>query len=222
MKADNSINSIIIGTVLVILSPVIAVVIRMSFLLLAGYDVDKDPKDLAQEIFEEGGSVTRCMHLQWSLPGMGPTLEQQRHRCVLEYADIAKDPSACELLMPSSYGWSCLGVSQISADSCSIDFKKTVSWPIDALNNKWETESFSKCLHSDTGNTTRDSCCYLLRLTSDPAISDCSRFNNDENFMNLCLSQLALKEGNEILCKEITDRNKRAICVMQARYVHTE
>jgi hypothetical protein len=120
-------KKIIIGTGLVIISPLIAVIIRLSFLLLAGYDVDKDPKDLAREIFEGGGSVARCMHLQWSLPGMGPTLEQQRHRCVLEYADMAKDPSACELLMPSSYGLNCVGAAE-DFEPCVMlaDGKETV------------------------------------------------------------------------------------------------
>src|SRR3989344_4294718 len=40
-------------------------------------------------------------------PAMGPTIGSKRSLCVYKVAQIKKDPSVCELLMPSRYGLDC-------------------------------------------------------------------------------------------------------------------
>jgi hypothetical protein len=39
----------------------------------------------------------------------GPTRSERRRECIFEYASITHNPSACNLLLPSEYGMSCIG-----------------------------------------------------------------------------------------------------------------
>lgn len=221
-----NLRNILWPVVLVALLPVIALILWIAFaivhgtaLRLLGYEVDVDPKTLAHEIYKSGDSVQRCRNLRQAVPTMGPSLEDKIMRCVFEYASIAKDPLACEGLMPSSYGWSCLSGAQATPDACSVDYEKEVSWIVNGSPLEWKTVSKEGCSANPTSDERQDSCCYILDLSSNPNINDCSRFEGKTDFMNLCLSQLAVKTGNESLCSDITDSNKKDICIVQARYV---
>jgi len=174
------------------------------------------PWDLAQYLADNGRDPRECLDLIF-IEIMSPSQAEQQALCVFEYAKITKDPSACELLMPSSYGWSCLGVAQATRDECSIDYAKEVSWVIEGTENDWKTASFNTCINTRTSDDQQNSCCYILQLTSDPNINDCSQFAEHKNYLDLCNSQLALKTKNPSLCGDITDSNKKAICEVQAR-----
>src|SRR3990167_3558639 len=66
--------------------------------------------EVARNLVERGNSVRECEKVRvmpWNM--IGPTESQQRGMCIYEYAKLTKEPSACELLMPSSYGLSCVG-----------------------------------------------------------------------------------------------------------------
>ena len=68
----------------------------------------------------EGGSANECLKFRSpTFDIMTPSRGEHVGMCVREYAELTKDPSACELLMPSSYGLDCGGgglkVNQISA-----------------------------------------------------------------------------------------------------------
>ncbi|MBU0458068.1 hypothetical protein KJ652_06565 [Patescibacteria group bacterium] len=67
-----------------------------------------DAEQLAQIFVDEGKSANNCLKIIRFFPNY-PPLGVIQSGCIHEYASLTKDPSACELLLPSSYGWSCLG-----------------------------------------------------------------------------------------------------------------
>lgn len=207
-------RTIIISISGLILSPLIVVIIRSAVLQVAGYDVDKDPKDLAQEIFEEGGSVTRCINLQWSLPAIGPTLDNQRSRCVLEYADIAKDPKACELIMPSNYGLSCVGAAE--------DFEPCVMLADDKETVKGEgiETAFHEC---ETGhNEIRDHVCCKMAKVLFTENKNCEIFAAGP-LKDQCNHIVAVQTGDLKLCTAIqNDRNRKGCEVIVNAYANKQ
>ena len=101
------------GTIVAI--PVILVLLLLGrgiALQMMGYPVDIPPSDLAEAIASEGGDPLLCRRLQQTVPTMGPSLTEKRMLCFYLLAQKLKDPNVCELLMPSEYGWSCLGVAR--------------------------------------------------------------------------------------------------------------
>src|SRR3989338_9229134 len=101
---------IMFGTIVAI--PVILVLLLLGrgiALQMMGYPVDIPPSDLAETIAAEGGDPLLCRRLQQTVPTMGPSLTEKRMLCFYLLAQKLKDPNVCELLMPSEYGWSCLG-----------------------------------------------------------------------------------------------------------------
>ncbi len=206
---------------LLLLAMFIGIFIVIPFLMsLLGFYPNGIGWKVAKEIVEKNGKANDCkkiIHLI-SQP-LSPTEGEQRSNCIYEYAKLTKDPSACELLMPSSYGWSCLGGAQATADACSVDYGKEVSWLTGPdIYRDWATATMDECTRGTVVGQKGKSCCYILRLTSEPGVDDCSRFENDEPLMNFCMSQLAMKKGDPNLCVSIADQNKRVICELQAKY----
>lgn len=186
-------------------------------LRLSGFYIN-EPGWYVGEIAAEKGNPYICKKLFVLGFSFGPTGSSRRKECIHRYAKITKNPKACELILPDSYGWSCLGVAQATADACSVDYNKEVSWKVsDELYHEFETATMSECLENKVVSQMGQACCYVLRLTSDPEINDCSRFNGNDALMNICISQLAMKKADDSLCAIITDENKRQICEVQAR-----
>ena len=70
--------------------------------------VNQVPWELAEYLTEHHRPPSDCFDLIW-FEIMSPTAAEQRALCVYTYASLTHDPAACELLMPSEHGWSCLG-----------------------------------------------------------------------------------------------------------------
>lgn len=150
---------------------------------------------------------------------MSPSEAEQQALCVYEYAKLTKDPSACELLLPSSYGWDCLRAAQATADACSFDYGKNVAWRLgDDVYDPWKNATIEECKNDKNLSAQGQKCCYIFQLEKDPEDDACSRFAGEEKFMNTCLAELATRKKNPTLCKEITDDNKRVICELRAKY----
>lgn len=211
----NSKKTFILGGIAFLLAPFWL----PSILSILGWYVNTPAWEAAQMIVEDGKDVNACKRIiimPWRV--FSPSTADQRIDCIGEYAALTKDPTACEKLMPSSLGWSCLGRAQTTADACSTDYKREVSWKIGKDVYDWDSATFDECKNGTEKSTDGIKCCYILKLQSDPQINDCSQFKNDQAFMNTCLSELALKTGNQELCKGVTDENKRVICELQAKY----
>jgi hypothetical protein len=210
-------KTILIGITVIILSPIIIVLGRSTLLQLAGYDVDKDPKDLAQEIYDEGDSVSRCINLQWSLPTMGPTLDDQRSRCVLEYADIAKDPKACQLIMPSNYGLTCVGYAE-DPHPCSY-VHDDIFWEDNGVKEKTNMEN---CAKDEQKSFTGAACCLIANISRNENENDCSSLVSDERLFNQCVYMLAFKKRDPSLCGQISKRRTKDACEVMTKAVRDD
>lgn len=194
---------------------VIAILIPIG-MMLVGYRVNADSKELAQEAVKKGNPELCANIINYGL--LGPSTGESRSHCVYTYAKISKDPIACELLMPSPYGWSCLGAAKEEGDACDINYGRDVSWWMDSVYEKPRIATMKECKEGIEKSEKGRNCCYILQVTSEMNVNDCSRFQGNDPFMNLCLSQLALKKKSPDLCQRINNENKRTICQLQAKY----
>ena len=151
-----------------------------------------------------------------------PTVESIRRGCIYLVANIRQDPTACELLLPGDYGWSCLGAASSDLDVCGVDFEREVSWNTGDRKNDadWHSLSFSECSSRKNLAGQAADCCYLLRLASEEDVNDCTRFEGRPDYKDLCLEKLALKKRDSNLCTAINSTNRKRKCELQAKYAH--
>ncbi len=140
-----------------------------------------DAELIAQKIVSEDRNVNDCLKIKSFLPTY-PSIGSIRSFCVRKYAELAQDPSACALLMPSEYGMDCIG---------NIWGKI-----IDNSNCHWYKNNEVRCF---TGKE-------LV-----PHIYDCSE-KNIANFPDECSHRLAFKKKDTNLCLDIQNSILRAIC----------
>src|SRR5688572_5716417 len=89
----------------IILAPIV--------LRIIGYYHNGIGWEVAKLIIERRGQAGDCKKIIHITPQLfAPSEGEQRASCVYEYAKLSKDPTACELLMPSRYGLDCVGVAQ--------------------------------------------------------------------------------------------------------------
>ncbi|MBU1956904.1 hypothetical protein KJ680_00700 [bacterium] len=101
---------------------VLLLILVPLFMILVGYKVNNDSGEVA-EIAAREGNIELCDKIiNYGI--FGPPSDESRMHCVYRYASLTKDPSACDLLMPSSYGWSCLGAARKKGEICSINYNK--------------------------------------------------------------------------------------------------
>lgn len=202
---------------LILLSPIIVIILWIAFaivhgttLRVLGYEVDKDPIELAQEIYDSEDSVKRCRNLRQAVPTMGPTNDAKIMRCVFEYASIAKDPLACEGLMPSDYGWNCLGAAEV-AQPCIFNFispKKVqgngIDVPMDTCTNKnssaWQNE-----------------CCVIAREVHLGGNNSCDSLELPASFKDQCFYESAIRNIDFEVCSSISNENIRNGCEVGVR-----
>ena len=94
---------------LIVLALLIAPFIAWPVLNSFGYHVNATGWQVAK-IAAKKHDVRICESIIFVLPEtLGPSLAEQRALCIYEYAQLTKDPAACELLLPREYGLSCIG-----------------------------------------------------------------------------------------------------------------
>lgn len=76
---------------------------------LLGYRVNASASDVAA-LAAKSGNVALCKTIM-HYGILGPPTDDWRNTCIYEYAKLAKDASACELLLPSEYGMSCISAA---------------------------------------------------------------------------------------------------------------
>lgn len=189
-------------------------------LQLAGFYVNQPGWKVA-EVAAKNKDVKLCSKI-WIMPwkaAFSPSSFDQMETCIHEYASITHDPTVCELLMPSDYGWSCLGTARKEGDACDINYNRDVTWTLGSVYDTPYRATIKECKEGIEKTKKGKDCCYILQLTSEPDINDCYRFQANTPFMNLCLSQLAMKQKKAEICAGISDDNKRVICELQAKWV---
>jgi len=122
--------------------------------------------------------------------------------CVRKYAELTKDPSACELLMPSNYGWSCLGAAEeLNARMCWFDFGKNAK--------KVGENTMPECGGSPD---VADRCCSMAEALFVKRVSSCDAFVDATILHDQCLEELAQREKDIEICSSISNDNVRSGC----------
>jgi len=160
--------------------------------------------DVAKTIVEKDGNVYDCKKIIHPIAEpMSPTAGEQRSSCIHEYAKLTKDPSACELLMPSNYGWDCVGVAE-DFDPCIMlaDSNKTVK------GQGIET-TYEEC-SSDDSDAQTHVCCKMARILYENE-TDCTTFP-EGSLKDQCHHIRGVKEIDANQCNQIENERNRTGC----------
>ncbi len=184
-------------------------------MMLLGYKVNTLSDELARKLVDGQKSPQACMKIiNYGL--LGPSSGESRAHCVKRYAEYAKDPSACELLMPSSYGLSCVGGAIEARRTCNV-MTDTVSWWEDEKNDVVGRVTLASCQADDaSGTEKRNQCCLIARVTRVRSENDCSSLSSDKALHDECLAAQAFKNRDVSTCQEIQDINLRSACAVRA------
>ena len=195
---------------------ILPIVIYVSYgicLTLLGYELGQSPEQLAEKLVQENRPASDCDLLRTLDVLMRPTTDELQARCIRVYARLKKDPSACELLMPSSYGLSCIGAAAKNKP-CRFDDQKNVIWN----DGEYHEVPFDQC-SKDTGSDLGNMCCKAAVAKFDPAFIDgCSQFQSyDPLLADYCQYEVSRKELDPSLCKKIDDNNLQAACLLEVQ-----
>jgi len=170
--------------------------------------------EVARNLVEHGNSVQECEKVRvmpWNM--IGPTESQQRSLCIHEYAKITKDPSACELLMPSQYGWSCLGgAEKPNSRMCWFDFSPNPP-VVGSGNNK---VAFPSC-SSNPGELRQSRCCEMARILYIDQEEHCDLLKDSDILFDQCQELLAQRNRDVSQCSKIHDNHVRSACEVKTR-----
>lgn len=198
------------------------VVLPLTYALVAyvvlsifGYHPDAIGQELARELAKSGGDPRECFQIIHPLPHpFSPTAGEQRGNCIYEYAKLTRDPSACELLMPSEYGWDCLGAVK------SELWKGLGCGSTEENINCGAYDVFSKNLGiSDCTiyekRVLRDWCHEERTATLNDAY-ECNEISPDPpGLREACQRRYAFKLRNPALCTKISDEKRRTLCEIE-------
>ena len=146
---------------------------------------------------------------------MSPTQAEQQALCVFEYAKFTKDPSACELLMPSSYGLYCIGAAEESLPCDVTSVKYSVYWRDGDIEH---TEGVKSCMQPNKNRSPLgNQCCLVAQVTWLKDKNDCSTLKNNIPVYDHCLYALAWKSKDPSYCEQMTSANPRAACFVQTK-----
>ena len=205
--SKNIVALALVGTVIVIAIPILFILLGYSLA-----DSMYDAEQLANEFVSEGKSAESCLKIKTIVPTY-PPLGVIQSGCIYEYAKLSKDPTACELLLPSSYGWSCLGASEEPNQRwCWFDFGPNPP----QVGRRNVHASFEQCHNIDELQQSR--CCELADVLYVNRTTLCTQFSNAPvELQNQCLELLARRDRNITLCESITSNNLRVSCEVAVR-----
>ena len=176
------------------------------------------PWELAEYLVEKNRPASECFDLHW-FEILSPTQAEQRALCVYEYAKRKKDPSACELLMPSNYGWSCLGAAEEPNQRwCWFDFGKDPA----IVGRGAISIAMPECKNNP--KSMRDNkCCELAMALYINHEQHCKAFEQGpQKLHDQCLELLANRERNMNYCSSIISANVKAACEVSTRALEAD
>ena len=179
------------------------------------YEHARSPEILAEKLIEEGRGAEDCFLFRTFDIGPRPTTYEMQMRCVYTYAKLTQDPTACELLLPSDYGWSCLGAVEeklflgdpcyysSTKDSlyCNKDFSEgelTIEHP--------QMEDCSAYLRKDLQEW-----CHFERTLRMEDIYECDVISHRVVYDN-CQYNYAFKNRDAKSCSQIKDTQRKEFC----------
>lgn len=138
----------------------IIIIIPIGMMIL-GYRVNMDSKELAQEAAREKDPTICANIINYGF--LGPSTGESRSHCVYTYAKLANDPTACSLIMPSDYGLNCINQS---IDNVVKDFPGSEKIDIDANCSIYNS------------NPIRKDYCYFSQAHRSKDLDTCKAINN--------------------------------------------
>lgn len=168
--------------------------------------------DLAHHLVWRGLPSSDCGKLIDIDMFMGPSDFEKQSECVREYARITQDPRACEPLLPSKPGWSCLGVATKNR-VCSVMAGADSQVRGDGLR-----VPLAECV---TGSPEVQShpCCRAVLIGKVRAFTSCDELKEQPEFYEECLYRLAMKNKDVETCAQITDDNLRVSCSVSTQAI---
>jgi hypothetical protein len=196
--------AVILGVIL------LAPVSTYAYYLLRGFHVGVGTgysAKVSNWIVENGHSVEECYKIRISPFALfpGPESHTLVSGCIMGVARKAKDPSACELLMPDAIGWECLQQST-EKQPCLFDFQTIpqvrgngISAPLDSCN-------------SGTTEVKENFCCVVGRSVFLDAQPSCDSQQLPATFSDQCYFEMAKKERKVEVCSKVSNANLRRAC----------
>ena len=171
-----------------------------------------DAEELAKQFAEEGRGAEACLKIKTFFPTY-PPLAVLQAGCIHEYASLTKDPAACELLMPSSYGISCLG-GAMNFLPCKIYSKEEIRW---SDGNSGFQTTLQECVNSvDSPLDKRGQCCLISINTYVRSMNDCFPLLSDKEMFDQCQYEVSVKNHDASTCSPIFNENIRSACTVEA------
>jgi len=191
----------------IILSPLWLYLLYGFVLVLAGYEVTSDETALAEKLVQGGRPAKDCLLLRTIDLGPRPTTQELKASCIHRYAELTKDPTACELLMPSDYGWSCLGAAmKPNSRLCWFNFSPD---PAEVGSGDMRV-TLPECAQNPSALPGR--CCELAGILYLDTEQNCNSVKDSPIVYDQCLELLARSQRNITLCTDISSDHIRSAC----------
>jgi len=171
-----------------------------------GYKINAHSDELA-EIAAKNKNVMICTKII-NIGLLGPSSGESRMHCIKRYAELTKDPSACELLMPSSYGLSCTGAAKDFKRPCALGNDRSVS------GNGMDA-TLAECVQG-TAEEQMASCCTIAKARFITSFNDCSGLDENQDIKDQCYYSLAFKNHDPESCASIQHENLKKACIVDA------
>jgi len=174
------------------------------------------PWRLAEYLAENHRSYRECLDLVW-LEIMSPTATEQKALCIYEYAKLTQDPTACELLLPSDYGWDCLGnVASLlnTGFGCSSYATGEILCSSGIQGKNIGVNDCTNYREPDLRNW-----CLGERTRTIPGVNDCDKMPSDPLILrDECQRWYAYKQKDASLCSVIQSKGLQKICELKIKY----
>ncbi len=179
-----------------------------------GYELTGSPTTLANILVKEGRPAEDCFLFRTIDVLPRPTTRQLQARCVYEYAEKMKDPTACELLLPSEYGLACLskvgGLLQTGIRCHIFTGEKALYCEGDGeADLVTETPQIQNC--SLYKRKDAQEWCHFIRTYQYKDVNECMSMSSAEA-LDACNTGLAFKEKNASLCSAVRDVKRKEYC----------
>lgn len=196
--------------ILVAIGGMVAIVILIPIgMMLIGYRVNADSKELAQEAAKKGNPTLCANIIHYGY--LGPSTGESRSHCVYTYAKISKDPAACKLIMPSEYGLDCIGtVTSLlyTGIGCSDYATKDIYCSSGLKGKNIGLETCTKYPEQELKDW-----CHRERSRILKDIYECDLMSvNPSELRQECEHWHAFKEKDTALCSRIPEGNRRRVC----------
>lgn len=215
----------IIGVIVLLFLIILFVIPSIFYVwyLLTGKHIQRlsysNAPTVAQTIVDKGWDAKECFNLKLNPFELirYPTESQHQTGCVSQVAFLKKDPSACELLMPSDYGFSCVGAAEAVSYQCTLDYGRVIEWG-SYIDNTHERATLAECISGSVTSALGKDCCTISKAANIQGFDDCSSLESNSSLHDVCLSYLALKLGVSNSCNQITEPSMKSACMLRVKY----